>query len=132
MQIFAESPVELPAEMFRVFNFRARLTWDHAQIFVEPRACALPTVTSYLLHIFKFSWFLFLPVREKREILHRAKNSRYTLLEFYKMRKQIKYMKSRNAPTTLLEQYKTASETLKNCLISEYNKYRNITNSIEI
>ena len=29
--------MEPAAEIF-AFNFRARLTWDHAQIFVEPRA----------------------------------------------------------------------------------------------
>ena len=48
--------MEPPAEIVAFFYFRAHLTWDHAQIFVEPRA---PTVTSYLLHLFKFSWFLF-------------------------------------------------------------------------
>ena len=42
VQIFAESPVESPADIFGVFNFLARLTWDHAQSFVEPRAHTCP------------------------------------------------------------------------------------------
>ena len=48
-----------------------------------PCACACPTMTSYLLHLFKFSWFLFshIPtIHEKREILHRVKISRYTVI----------------------------------------------------
>ena len=42
VQIFAESPVEPPAEILAFFFLRAHLTWDHAQIFVEPRAHTCP------------------------------------------------------------------------------------------
>ena len=51
------------------------------------------------------------------------------VFEFDKIRKQIKSSNSHNAPTILLQRYKTVSEELKNGLIGDYNKYKQINKS---
>ena len=47
-----------------------------------PRTCAFPTVTSYLLYLFKFLWFLFSRIPTSPRKTHKfapRKNSRYAV-----------------------------------------------------